>query len=64
MLILGGGVVDLTPMMCARLLHAEPLGYRPGALFRWSERFYDGMSAGYMDWVIAVTVSRRSRSPY
>src|SRR5262249_52371680 len=43
------------PMMCARLLRAEPPGKRHGSLFRLSERFYDEMSAGYMrgvDWVL------------
>jgi multidrug efflux pump len=47
--------LTLTPMMCARLLHAEPSGYRPGGLHGWSERFYDRMSAHYMagvDWVL------------
>ena len=47
--------LTLTPMMCARLLHAEPPDYRPGRLFGWSERFYERMSAGYMvgvDWVL------------
>ncbi len=43
------GVVSLTltPMMCARLLSAEDPDHRPNALFRWSERLFDGMLAGY-----------------
>jgi multidrug efflux pump len=47
--------LTLTPMMCARLLHAEPADHQPGVLFGWSERFYDRISAGYMvgvDWVL------------
>jgi multidrug efflux pump len=47
--------LTLTPMMCARLLHPEPPDHRPNMLFRWSELFFDRVSAGYMtgvDWVL------------
>jgi len=47
--------LTLTPMMCARLLHAEPPDHQPSRWFVWSERFYDRISAGYMtgvDWVL------------
>ncbi len=40
--------LTLTPMMCARLLRAEPPGHRPNALFRWSERGFDAVSDGYV----------------
>jgi hydrophobe/amphiphile efflux-1 (HAE1) family protein len=47
--------LTLTPMMCARLLHANPPDRRTGGLFSWSERFHNRMSAGYLaglDWVL------------
>ena len=47
--------LTLTPMMCAQLLKPEDPHHRPGALFRWSERFFDGMRDGYdsgLRWVL------------
>jgi multidrug efflux pump len=51
------GVVSLTltPMMCAKLLHAEADEAPPGALFRWTERGFDRLLHGYetgLDWVL------------
>ncbi|HEX7381964.1 MAG TPA: efflux RND transporter permease subunit [Nevskiaceae bacterium] len=33
--------LTLTPMMCARLLKAEPKDHRHGRLYQWSERVFD-----------------------
>ena len=47
--------LTLTPMMCAKLLKPEDPDHRPGALFRWSERFFDRMRDGYdsgLRWVL------------
>ena len=48
--VLVSGVVSLTltPMMCARLLKADPPGYRPGRLFRWSERGFEVFARWYV----------------
>ena len=39
--------LTLTPMMCARLLKAEPPEHKHGALFDWSERQFARLLAGY-----------------
>jgi hydrophobe/amphiphile efflux-1 (HAE1) family protein len=47
--------LTLTPMMCAQLLKPEDPDHKPGALFRWSERFFDWMRDGYeagLRWVL------------
>ena len=47
--------LTLTPMMCARLLRPHNSATRPGFLFRWSERGFDALCAGYLrglDWVL------------
>ncbi|WP_295854914.1 efflux RND transporter permease subunit [Tardiphaga sp.] len=51
------GVVSLTltPMMCATLLRHDPPDRPRGALFRWSERGFDGFLNLYvrgLDWVL------------
>ena len=51
------GIVSLTltPMMCARLLRAEALEPRRGALFQWTERGFARLLAGYevgLNWVL------------
>src|SRR5213594_3985264 len=46
--------LTLTPMMCARLLRHTP-PERQGRLYRWSERMYDRIIAGYgttLTWVL------------
>ncbi|HYB09178.1 MAG TPA: efflux RND transporter permease subunit, partial [Alphaproteobacteria bacterium] len=46
--------LTLTPMMCARFVRAEH-GRAHGRLYMLSERFFDGMLAGYrrcLDWVM------------
>ena len=49
--------LTLTPMMCARLLRAEPAEPRPpGRLARWSERGFVAMQDGYrrtLGWALA-----------
>jgi hydrophobe/amphiphile efflux-1 (HAE1) family protein len=47
--------LTLTPMMCGHLLKAEAEEAPPNALFRWSERGFDRLLAGYvvgLDWVL------------
>jgi hydrophobe/amphiphile efflux-1 (HAE1) family protein len=47
--------LTLTPMMCARLLRPEDPSRPQGRLFRWSERQFDRLIAGYergLDWVL------------
>jgi len=47
--------LTLTPMMCARLLKPEETDGAPNLVFRWSERAFDAMRAGYvrgLDWVL------------
>jgi multidrug efflux pump len=39
--------LTLTPMMCAYLLRPEPKEHERGALYRWSERGFEGMIALY-----------------
>jgi hydrophobe/amphiphile efflux-1 (HAE1) family protein len=59
------GVVSLTltPMMCAKLLSAEELKPNRSALFRWTERGFARMLAGYevgLNWVLrhqAITLA-------
>jgi multidrug efflux pump len=51
------GIVSLTltPMMCAKLLHAEAQEAPPGAFFRWTERGFAAMLRGYeagLNWVL------------
>ncbi|MGH6888908.1 MAG: efflux RND transporter permease subunit [Rhizomicrobium sp.] len=38
--------VTLTPMLCSRILHSER-GVRHGAFYRWSERTFERVHAGY-----------------
>jgi multidrug efflux pump subunit AcrB len=47
--------LTLTPMMCATLLRQDAPDHRPGKLFRWSERGFDGFLRLYvmgLDWVL------------
>ena len=47
--------LTLTPMMCARLLREHDAEGEPNRLFRWSERGFDALCAGYvrgLDWVL------------
>ena len=39
--------LTLTPMMCAHLLRPEPKEHERGALYRWSERAFEGVIAFY-----------------
>jgi multidrug efflux pump len=39
--------LTLTPMMCAHLLRPEPKEHERGALYRWSERGFEGAIAFY-----------------
>ena len=39
--------LTLTPMMCAYLLRPEPKEHERGALYRWSERAFEGVIAFY-----------------
>jgi HAE1 family hydrophobic/amphiphilic exporter-1 len=55
-LISGFVSLSLTPMLCSRFL--TPPGRRGNALYRWSERVFDGLRAGY-EWTLRGVIRHR-----